>query len=589
MGPSIAFALPLALVSMLAMAGSNSTTLPNGAALTVSIDDPVTSTEFEVPPGQPNIDVAVTGTASVGLGEADATFVYVMDLSGSTDEGGGTGCAPILACEKIFFNALNAAVVADGSVDQVGIAVYGDNGATADMAPALGPQLLIDPGAPGAPPLQVNTVVNSAFSQNGGAGGGLTQFSARNVGVQTNCTAGLQQALLLVNASTNGTNNVVFASDGVCNTGGPIAPAVAALQASGAIVNSVAIGSGSSCDNNTFGLGTLRQMAVNGGQCFQVPNPGNLPDIIDNLIGSTLESLEIAVDGGAQQPIPNTDITPDLPQPGAASVNYTTPANDLAPGDRTICVTANGSDVTGGVADVTQCETIHLLQLSAAPPEATNELGSDHQHTVTATIAGPASHIVGRTVGFAVTGQNAGATGTCNPASCTTDASGNVSFTYSVPVAPSSLGTDTITVSTTIAEPPATAIALIKHWVDTTPPVAACPPGPNPGGHIPRANNQDGFFRLLATDDVDPDADIFVRDSGSGTTWGPFPSGTTIKYTEAPGTTPSIRPGSGAVNWVIRGTGDAEVYAVDGSGNQSATVSCLVPPPPSRFPSRSGK
>ena len=244
----------------------------------------------------------------------------------------------------------------------------------------------------------MNTVVNSAFSENGGAGGGLTQFSARNVGVQTNCSAGLEQALLLVNASSNGTNVVVFASDGECNVGPNVGPAVAALQATGAIVNSVAIGSGSSCANNG-GSGTLQQMAVNGGQCFEVPNPGNLPDIIDNLIGSTLESLEIEVDGGGQQPIPNSGISPTLPQPGAVSVSYTSAANDLAPGDHTICVTANGSDVTGGVADVTQCETIHLLQLSAAPATATNELGSDNQHTVTATIAGPASHIGGRTMG----------------------------------------------------------------------------------------------------------------------------------------------------------------------------------------------
>src|SRR5262245_32229416 len=84
---SLVVGLALALASMLAMAGSNRPSLPNGATLTVSIDDPVTSTEFEVPPGQPTINVSVHGTASIGLGEADGTFVYVMDLSGSTDTG----------------------------------------------------------------------------------------------------------------------------------------------------------------------------------------------------------------------------------------------------------------------------------------------------------------------------------------------------------------------------------------------------------------------------------------------------------------------------------------------------------------------
>src|SRR5688572_2756209 len=76
-----------ALVSVLVTAGSNSTTLSNGAEVTVTIDSPVTSTEFEVPPGVPTINIPVTGSASVGLGEADATFIYVIDTSDSTAGG----------------------------------------------------------------------------------------------------------------------------------------------------------------------------------------------------------------------------------------------------------------------------------------------------------------------------------------------------------------------------------------------------------------------------------------------------------------------------------------------------------------------
>jgi hypothetical protein len=152
LGPSIVVALSLALLSMLAMAGSSSTTLPNGAALTVSIDDPVTSTEFEVPPGQPSIDVPVHGTASVVLGEPDATFVYVMDISGSTDGGSGTGCSPILDCEKKFLKALNQAVILSGSADEVGLAVFATSAATGDMSPAGGDQLIVAPDAPGAAP-----------------------------------------------------------------------------------------------------------------------------------------------------------------------------------------------------------------------------------------------------------------------------------------------------------------------------------------------------------------------------------------------------------------------------------------------------
>ena len=76
------------------------------------------------------------------------------------------------------------------------------------------------------------------------------------------------------------------------------------------------------------------------------------------------------------------------------------------------------------------------LDLALAPLEETNELGSDDTHTVTATILGDPTQVAGILVDFAVTGQYAGTTGDCVPASCLTDAAGQVTFTYSVPVAP---------------------------------------------------------------------------------------------------------------------------------------------------------
>ncbi len=126
---------------------------------------------------------------------------------------------------------------------------------------------------------------------------------------------------------------------------------------------------------------------------------------------------------------------------------------------------------------------------------------------------------------------------------------------------------------------------------DVTPPVAACVPTVNPAGtKVPGANanpkagqNPDGFYQVNATDNLDPNAQVFVVDSGSGTVFGPFPAGTNIKYTQAQGATPSQKsiggPGS-AVQYQITGTGDASVYAVDASGNTSTSVACLVPPPP---------
>jgi len=204
--------------------------------------------------------------------------------------------------------------------------------------------------------------------------------------------------------------------------------------------------------------------------------------------------------------------------------------------------------------------------------------------------------VVGRPIMFAVAGQNAGATGACSPnLDCTTDASGMVAFTYTVPQAPSSLGTDTITATGETIAGVTPSVQVEKHWVDTTPPLAACAETVNPHGNtVPPAGqnspgqNEDAFYTLTATDNLfaAEDLDVFVKDTGSGTVFGPFSSGTNIKYTEAPGATPkqkSIGSGSGqagAVSWHIIGTGDAAVYAVDPVGNQSAEAMCLVPPPP---------
>ena len=115
--------------------------------------------------------------------------------------------------------------------------------------------------------------------------------------------------------------------------------------------------------------------------------------------------------------------------------------------------------------------------------------------------------------------------------------------------------------------------------VDTTAPSVGCPEGPNPGGHVPASHNQDGFFELDANDVVDTAPQVFVRDTGSGTVWGPFSDGQLIKYTEN-NAKPSIKTMPGGI-LKITGTGDAEVFGTDFSGNTSAPVACRVPPPPS--------
>jgi hypothetical protein len=110
------------------------------------------------------------------------------------------------------------------------------------------------------------------------------------------------------------------------------------------------------------------------------------------------------------------------------------------------------------------------------------------------------------------------------------------------------------------------------HGQNTPPAGSTTLPGPKGG------QNEDGFY-LLTTNTGQ--SFVSVKDGGSGTIFGPFAPGTKIKYTQAPGATPSQKKiGSangqaGAVKYHITGTGDAFAFSDD-----NVLVPCLVPPPP---------
>ncbi|UWZ50946.1 HYR domain-containing protein [Dactylosporangium aurantiacum] len=117
--------------------------------------------------------------------------------------------------------------------------------------------------------------------------------------------------------------------------------------------------------------------------------------------------------------------------------------------------------------------------------------------------------------------------------------------------------------------------------VDTTAPTATCEPAGNPAGNPPKSNNPDGFYVLGGKDLVDPDVQLYIRDTGDpAVNFGPYPSGTTIKLTQAPGAEPEVKPGTGDVNYKVRLRGDARIIAVDAADNVSTAAVCHVPPKP---------
>lgn len=335
-------------------------------------------------------------------------------------------------------------------------------------------------------------------------------------------------------------------------------------------------------------LNTVAAKGGAGSGCQQVTDPSTLGDEISAAVGSTLSSVEIDVDSGGYNAIPAVDLTGVLPMGpnfNNKSVDWSTEVTNLGPGFHDICVRASGSDA-GGSGSVEECKTIQLLQLQSGAPggglEATNELGEDNEHTVSVVVAGD---VGGTDVTFEVDGVNGPDGDTVQ-----TDAGGNASFTFTSPQDPSGLGDDTIEVSITIGDA-TQSLEFTKHWVDTTPPVADCVPSVNPAGNEPSApgkggqgQNQDGFYVLEGTDDIWPaeELEMFVVDDGSGTVFGPYPVGTNIKYVEDDDAIPEAKAKNGKkeVDYHIKGNGDALVVVVDGSGNESDAVACLVPPAP---------
>lgn len=597
------------LISAVGFALAATINLPGGTALSTDIMQPADGALIAYPAG----DVQTSGTASIGEGlpSPDTTFVYVIDVSDSTYENGGGSCGgdlnsdgesdSILDCEIAALLALNSAAIANGTVDEVGLAIFGEEGAAADMTAGGADQPLTAPDAG----TDVATVIASVHHNDGVFDyppkhrAGVTEFTHKDVGGDgTNFAAGLAAARSIVEASTNPHKVVVYLSDGDSNRGttADFDAALDALVASGAVIRSFAVGNLSRVSCTGGSAGTLQAMAErSGGSCSQITVPADLPnDIVPAVIQSQLIALSLSVDGGAPVDITGA-ASPALPVTGPGSVTYAHLVAGLTPNTHQLCVTAAGSD-SGGSGTAMDCASVKVATISAIPAEATNDLGAPGQtHTITARVlAGPAGGVSGVPVTFTVfAGPNAGAGG-----SGSTDSSGAVSFTYTPRTGPAGLGTDFIDACFTDSQAHRVCSRAIKNWVDATAPVAACIASVNPhGGTVPPAGsstlpgaqggqNEDGFYLLTAGDSVDPDPRIFVTDTGSGTVFGPFTNGSRIKYTQANGTDAriksigSVRGSAGAVQVHILGNGDAAVSASDSSQNMSAPVDCMVPRPP---------
>ncbi len=357
------------------------------------------------------------------------------------------------------------------------------------------------------------------------------------------------------------------------------------------------------------------------------------PDHLGNDPGNELDNLATATGGSVQVLSPNgTDIADailaglgNLPitvtpvpvncdplvigfTPASQTVTSGDPAsfveniavpNDTSLAGSSVQCTVEFQDENENVLAEQKISVEIPIAIDLNPDTAVNELGTPGQtHTVIASVTSDSAlssvAIPNALVNFKVVlGPNIGKSGSEN-----TNSAGDAEFTYEAEQGLLGLGTDIIKACVRGKDGRVACDVVTKEWIDTMPPEAQCVETVNPHGkNIPPAGkttlpgskggqNEDGFYEFTAQDIVDPDVEVFVEDTGSGTVFGPFASGVVIKYTEAPGTEPeqkkmgSDKGKAGAVTWHIIGNGDPVVYAVDSSGNVSASTTCLVPPLP---------
>lgn len=452
--------LALAMIGTTAALGADGS-LPGGTSITVDIDDPAGDLTIIVDDEGDTIDLTLTGTASVAGSAAvkNTTLIYILDLSGSMWSGAGVDCTEDgsndsrLVCQAEAVAFLNELAASPASpVGFTGVGSYSSSGNVynVDLDPDRAEdRYLVPPDYDG----DDNGVPDLEDVVRGLPAGGLTNFSA-----------GLDQALFLLDRSTTPVNRVVYISDGVPNTGGNVNNYAGDFDGYGATrIDTFAITAGSGCDVGSATYGTLDDIATLGtidGTCTEVEDLSDLSFVLGQILSSELTALTGTINGG--EPVALTTVDPELPQEGPATAGFTWDVEGLGVGTHELCVTASGSD-GGGEGSVTECRTVTVTTplpegLHLAPETAITAVGEEH--TVTATLVdGGGDPVADAEVVFTVTdGPHEGTTG-----SATTDEDGQATFTYEG----ADVGTDTIVATYTPEEgDELTSNAVTVDWVE---------------------------------------------------------------------------------------------------------------------------
>jgi len=311
------------------------TDLKNGATLLVDLKAPNhnESNSFQI-----NFPIKVNGKASIGIEDPDVSYIYILDTSGSTDDDDGP-CGTVLQCMQEFFVKLHAQALSGGAAELAAVINF-DDSAVVDVS-------LQDP----------NSGINNAFRSGVSSGG-------------TNCTSALLAAAALVTSDSNTASHthVIFAGDGECNDGyenktlwdAATQEAADTLGATGAIVHTVAVGVAVDCSptNADGDKNHLPAVARNGGDCVSARDTNDLPELVDKIIGASLENIEMKLDDGNYTQFAGKNLTHKLPHKGPIELSFKASVIFSEQGEHTICVRVTGSDVIDGFDRVEDCHQI---------------------------------------------------------------------------------------------------------------------------------------------------------------------------------------------------------------------------------------
>ncbi|MEM7331649.1 MAG: GEVED domain-containing protein [Chloroflexota bacterium] len=369
-------------------------TLPGGTAVSLEIVSPEDGAEISAN-GETGT-VTLTGSASIGIGQAsaDTTLIFLLDASGSTEESSGLALScpdqnpidvdpgdpnpdenDIIDCEIGAAIALNQQAIELGTIDEVAMIIFAGDAVAADGTPSTIDDPLISPAADqnqnGEHDVtEILQSIQVAFLF--GHESGFSLFNPKDTPdiVKTDYADALSRAGEVAAQASNENVIIMMISDGVNNAGGHVSSALPInIPGKSVTINTFAIpdsaGVGGTCTSDRDFLGSLQEIvdlqnSINSqanGSCYQVSDPSTLPNLLPEVIVPTIDNISIQVNGGPDVPIPNADLTASLPQPGPVDVGFETAVADLPPGEHEICVNVTGSDA-GGSGTLSDCVTV---------------------------------------------------------------------------------------------------------------------------------------------------------------------------------------------------------------------------------------